>query len=169
MYKPKILVLALAVVIPLVSFSWVHINLAFAQEKEPSEGFSAILSGGEEVPPIDTAATGVGSFIVEGGESIKYEVNVTGMNKVTAAHIHNAAKGKNGEVVVTLFRDDSPTGQISGSLANGSITASNLEGQMQGSPFRDIIRALELGEAYVNVHTEKNPNGEIRGQISAVE
>ena len=106
---------------------------------------------------------------MEGGESIKYEVNVTGMNKVTAAHIHNAAKGKNGEVVVTLFKDDSPTGQISGSLANGSITASNLEGQMQGSPFRDIIRALELGEAYVNVHTEKNPNGEIRGQISAVE
>ena len=169
MYKPKILALALAVVIPLVSFSWVNINLVFAQEKEPSEGFSAILSGGEEVPPIDTASTGVGSFIVEGGESIKYEVNVTGMNKVTAAHIHNAAKGKNGEVVVTLFKDDSPTGQISGSLANGSITASNLEGPMQGSPFRDIIRALELGEAYVNVHTEKNPNGEIRGQISAVE
>ena len=60
MYKPKILVLALAIVIPLVSFSLAHINLAFAQEKEPSEGFSAILSGGEEVPPIDTAATGVG-------------------------------------------------------------------------------------------------------------
>jgi CHRD domain len=39
---------------------------------------------------------------------------------------------------------------------------------MQGSPFRDIIRALERGEAYVNVHTEENPNGEIRGQISAV-
>ena len=139
--------LSLAVVIPLVSFSLAHINLAFAQEKEPSEGFSVILSGGEEVPPIDTAATGVGSFIVEGGESIKYDVNVTGMNKVTAAHIHNAAKGKNGEVVVTLFKADSPTGQISGSLANGSITASILEGQMQGSPFRDIIRALELGEA----------------------
>ena len=168
MYKPKILVLALAVVIPLVSFSLAHINLAFAQEKAPSEGFSAILSGGEEVPPVDTAATGVGSFIVEGGESIKYDVNVTGMDKVTAAHIHNAPKGKNGEVVVTLFKADSPTGQISGSLANGSITASNLEGQMQGSPFRDIIRALELGEAYVNVHTEKNPNGEIRGQISIV-
>ena len=169
MYKPKILVLALAVVISLVSFSLAHINLAFAQENEQTEPFSAMLSGGEEVPPVDTAATGVGSFTVEGGESIKYDVNVTGMDKVTAAHIHNAAKGKNGEVVVTLFKADSPTGQISGSLANGSITASNLEGQMQGSPFRDIIRALELGEAYVNVHTEKNPNGEIRGQISAVE
>ena len=168
MYKPIILLLALAVAISLVSFSMTQINLAIAQEKAPSEGFSAILSGGEEVPPVDTAATGVASFIVEGGESIKYDVNVTGMDKVTAAHIRNAPKGENGEVVVTLFKADSPTGQISGSLANGSITASNLEGQMQGSPFRDIIRALERGEAYVNVHTEKNPNGEIRGQISTV-
>ena len=137
--------------------------MAFAQENEQTEPFSAMLSGGEEVPPVDTAATGVASFTVEGGESIKYDMNVTGMDKV-----HNAPKGENGEVVVTLFKADSPTGQISGSLANGSITASNLEGQMQGSPFRDIIRALERGEAYVNVHTEKNPNGEIRGQISAV-
>jgi len=167
MYKPKILLLALAVAISLASFSLAHINLAIAQT-EQSEPFSAMLSGGEEVPPVDTAATGVASFTLEGGESIKYDVNVTGMDKVTAAHIHNAPKGENGEVVVTLFKADSPTGQISGSLANGSITASNLEGQMQGSPFRDIIRALERGEAYVNVHTEKNPNGEIRGQISTV-
>ena len=165
MYKPKILLLALAVAISLVSFSLAHINLTIAQT-EQTEPFSAMLSGGEEVPPVDTAATGVASFTLEGGESIKYDVNVTGMDKVTAAHIHNAPKGENGEVVVTLFKADSPTGQISGSLANGSITASNLEGQMQGSPFRDIIRALELGEAYVNVHTEKNPNGEIRGQIN---
>jgi hypothetical protein len=168
MYKPKILVLALPVVISLVSFSLAHINLALAQENEQTEPFSAMLSGGEEVPPVDTAATGVASFTVEGGESIKYDVNVTGMNKVTAAHIHNAPKGENGEVVATLFKADSSTGQISGSLANGSITASNLEGQMQGSPFRDIIRALERGEAYVNVHTEENPNGEIRGQIIAL-
>lgn len=168
MYKPKILVLALAVVIPLVSFSLAHINLAFAQEKAPSEGFSTILSGGEEVPPVDTAATGVASFTLEGGESIKYDVNVTGMDKVTAAHIHNAPKGENGEVVVTLFKADSPTGEISGSLANGTITNSTLEGDMQGLAVIDLIKAMERGETYVNVHTEENPNGEIRGQISTV-
>jgi CHRD domain len=167
MYKPKILVLALALAISLVSFSLAQINLAFAQT-EQTEGFSAMLSGGEEVPPVDTAATGVASFTLEGEQSIKYDVNVTGMDKVTAAHIHNAPKGENGEVVVTLFKADSPTGQISGSLANGTITASNLEGQMQGTPFRDLVKALERGETYANVHTEKNPNGEIRGQISTV-
>jgi len=167
MYKPKILLLALAIAISLVSFSLAHINLAIAQT-EQTEPFSAMLSGGEEVPPVDTAATGVASFTLEGGESIKYDVNVTGMDKVTAAHIHNAPKGENGEVVVTLFKADSPTGQISGSLANGTITNSTLEGDMQGLAVIDLIKAMERGETYVNVHTEQNPNGEIRGQISAV-
>ena len=166
MYKPKILLLALAIAISLVSFSLAHINLAIAQT-EQSEPFSAMLSGGEEVPPVDTAATGVASFTLEGGESIKYDVNVTGMDKVTAAHIHNAPKGENGEVVVTLFKADSPTGEISGSLANGTITNSTLEGDMQGLAVIDLIKAMERGETYVNVHTEQNPNGEIRGQISA--
>ena len=160
--------LALAVAISLVSFSLAHINLAFAQENEQTEPFSAMLSGGEEVPPVDTAATGVASFTVEGGESIIYNVNVTGMDKVTAAHIHNAPKGENGDVVVTLFKADSPTGEISGSLANGTITNSTLEGDMQGLAVIDLIKAMERGETYVNVHTEENPNGEIRGQISAV-
>jgi len=43
-----------------------------------------------------------------------------------------------------------------------------LEGDMQGLAVIDLIKAMERGETYVNVHTEENPNGEIRGQISAV-
>jgi CHRD domain-containing protein len=167
MYKLKIVVLGLAFAISLVSFSLSYLNLVFAQTGE-TEGFNAMLSGGEEVPPVDTAATGVASFNWNGGQSIKYDLNVTGMDKVTAAYINNAAKGQNGDLVVTLFKADSPTGVISGNLANGTITPSNLEGQMQGALFRDFIKALEIGETYVNVQTEKNPNGEIRGQISAV-
>lgn len=168
MYEPKILVLGLAVAISL--FSLAHINLAFAQDEEQTEGFTAELLGGEEVPPVDTTATGIASFTIEGEESIKYDVNVTDMDKVTAAHIHTAPKGENGEVVVTLFKADSPTGPKSGSLANGTITADMLEGELQGLAVIDLIKAMERagGETYVNVHTEENPNGEIRGQISAV-
>jgi CHRD domain-containing protein len=167
MYKPNIVVLGLAFAISLISFSLAYVNLAFAQTGE-TEGFSAMLSGGEEVPPVDTAATGVASFTWNGEQAIKYDLNVTGMDKVTAAYIYNAPKGQNGDVVVTLFKADNPTGQISGSLSNGTITPSNLEGQMQGVLFRDFIKALEIGETYVNIHTEKNPNGEIRGQINTV-
>jgi hypothetical protein len=167
MYKPDIVVLELAFAISLISFSLAYVNLAFAQTGE-TEGFSAMLSGGDEVPPVDTAVTGVASFTWNGEQAIKYDLNVTGMDKVTAAYIYNAPKGQNGDVVVTLFKADNPTGQISGSLANGTITPSNLEGKMQGALFRDFIKALEIGEAYVNIHTEKNPNGEIRGQINTV-
>jgi hypothetical protein len=165
MYKPKILALGLAFAISL--FSLAHINFAFAQE-EQTEAFTAMLSGGEEVPPVETTATGNASFTIEGEDSIEYSVNVTGMDKVTAAHIHDAKTGENGQVVVTLFKADSPTGVTSGVLANGTITASDLEGDMQGLAVDDLIKAMERGETYVNVHTEKNPNGEIRGQISTV-
>ena len=167
MYKSKLVVLGLVFAISLVSFSLSYINLAFAQTGE-TESFSAMLSGGEEVPLVNTAATGVASFTWNGGQTIKYYLNVTDLDKITAAYIYNAPKGQNGDVVVTLFKADSPTGIISGNLANGTITPSNLEGQMQGALFRDFIKALEIGETYVNIQTEKKPNGEIRGQINTV-
>jgi len=31
-----------------------------------------------------------------------------------------------------------------------------------------VIAALEAGRAYVNVHTKRNPGGEIRGQLPAL-
>jgi hypothetical protein len=162
MSKLKILMLGFAVALSL--FSVASLNLAFAQETE-SEVFTAMLSGGEEVPPVTTDATGVASFNVTEPDAIDFSVNVTGMDKVTAAHIHSAKTGENGEVVVTLF-NGSTTGPISGNLANGTIKKSNLEGLMQDSAVSDLVKAMERGETYVNVHTEANPNGEIRGQIS---
>ena len=30
----------------------------------------------------------------------------------------------------------------------------------------DLVKAIQSGEAYVNVHTVDNPNGAIRGQIT---
>jgi hypothetical protein len=33
---------------------------------------------------------------------------------------------------------------------------------------QDQINLMQAGKTYVNVHTGKNPNGEIRGQIVAV-
>jgi hypothetical protein len=36
---------------------------------------------------------------------------------------------------------------------------------MQGKTMSDLMAAMENGSTYVNFHTQKNPNGEIRGQI----
>jgi hypothetical protein len=48
---------------------------------------------------------------------------------------------------------------------NGSIAANNLEGPMQGKTVAELIDAIKNNTTYVNVHTEQNPDGEIRGQL----
>ncbi|MNP53856.1 CHRD domain protein [compost metagenome] len=46
----------------------------------------------------------------------------------------------------------------------GVLTRRDLVGPLQGRTLRDLIREIERGNTYTNVHTEQHPNGEIRGQ-----
>ena len=132
-------------------------SAAYAQNGK----FTANLSGQEEVPPTNSTATGMAEF-TPSGESVSYNVNATDIQGVTAGHIHTGAQGENGPVVVTLFTFDSAQNQVS---ENGTITADKLEGPMQGKQISDLANAMKNGTTYVNIHTEQNPNGEIRGQI----
>jgi CHRD domain len=118
------------------------------------------LSGSEEVPPVQTEATGVAEFI-PGEDSVAYSVNATNIQGVTAGHIHLGNRGENGPVVVTLFKYDSPMNEVS---ETGTITADKLEGPLAGKQLSDLGAAGTNGTLYVNIHTEQNPNGEIRGQ-----
>jgi hypothetical protein len=139
-------------------------NSAFAQG---GEKFVADLSVSQVVPPIDSKATGNAEFqpTTDGSSSMTYTVNVTDINAVKAAHIHIGAIGQNGDVVVTLFKSETPTGQLSGLLSKGNITSDKLEGPMAGKQLSDLIEVMKNKGAYVDVHTQQNPDGEIRGQI----
>ena len=61
------------------------------------------LTGSEEVPPIQTEATGVIEISLT-PVSVGYSINATNKDGVTAGHVHLGKKGENGPVVVTLFR-----------------------------------------------------------------
>ena len=129
-------------------------------------GFTVELSGNEEVPPVQTDAKGSAEFTAPHFDNIGYSVNVSNIDKVTMAHIHSGKIGENGPIVVTLFKTETPsTEPISGNLVSGNITNAKLEGPMAGKTLIDLTKSMELGETYVNVHTEEHPNGEIRGQI----
>jgi hypothetical protein len=106
------------------------------------------LSGSQEVPPVTTSATGSGTITVAADQSISGSIKTTGI-KGTAAHIHLAAPGANGPVIVPLTK----VGEDGWTVGPGA--------KLQDAHYQ----AFKDGNLYVNVHSAANPNGEIRGQI----
>ncbi|WP_199174763.1 CHRD domain-containing protein [Halegenticoccus soli] len=145
--------------------------------------FSAgVLSGDQEVPPVETDATGAAVFrFADHGEGphLHYALLVARIENVTQAHIHLGERGENGDVVAFLFGAEDENGEFvgpleqgvteNGILAVGSITAEDLVGPLEGEDLEALAEEMKAENAYVNVHTEQNPPGEIRGQIEAVD
>ncbi len=130
------------------------------------DDFVANLSGSGEVPPVMTAAQGKADLnLRRNATELQFRLRVAAIENATAAHIHLAPAGKNGPVVVTLFPGPKKEGTFSGILAEGVATASDLSVPLAGQPMSALLDKMRAGEAYVNVHTDKYPAGEIRGQI----
>ncbi len=85
------------------------------------------------------------------------------------AHIHLAPAGVNGSVVVWLYPSGPPPlaipGRSNGVLAEGVITDDSLVGPLEDGTLEDLLDEIRAGNTYVNVHTDQEPAGEIRGQI----
>ncbi|MBI5851640.1 MAG: CHRD domain-containing protein [Planctomycetes bacterium] len=114
---------------------------------EVTTRFLARLSGGEEVPPSGSAATGVmTAFLHQPGNVLVYELDVSGV-VATAAHIHQAAAGVNGPVIVPLNGASPRWCGVSQRLSSAQLAA------------------LMAGGTYANVHSAAFPGGEIRGQL----
>ena len=142
--KKLIAVLALVAVAALATS-------AFAGTAKQSAGWSAKLTAAQEVPKQavkDAAANG--SFIATlSGRKLTWKLTFSKLTgPATAAHIHIGAMGKAGGVAVALCGPCK-----SGQHGTATLTSAFL---------KDATKHL----LYVNVHTAKNPAGEIRGQIS---
>ena len=155
-----------AVIATNASFSNISLTstAAFAQAEQK---FTAKLTGKDEVPPKNTKATGTAEFnVTANGKTMIYKVNVMNMDKVTQAHIHSGKQGVNGPPVVWLYNSSKASGPMNGMLSQGNITSSDLVGPLKGKQISDLVKLINDGQAYVNVHTETDPKGEIRGQVS---
>ena len=137
-------------------------------EEPPLDLFSApSLTGAKERPtPVVTTATGSATFELLSNSTIRYKVDVAGITGATMAHIHTAVADSAGPIAVTLFTASTPTGQLTGTLASGTFSATNI--QLPGISFDSLLALMRSGRTYVNVHTDAHPNGEIRAQIDPV-
>ena len=124
--------------------------LAFASPAlAQNVNFKAALGGSEEVPPVQTSGKGeLTATFDQASKRLTWKGNYSGLSgPATAAHFHAAEKGKNGGVAVPISPAASP---------------------MEGSATLTDQQAADLlaGRWYVNVHTEANKAGELRGQMT---
>jgi hypothetical protein len=118
--------------------------------------FSIDLSGANEVCEGDTCggdATGTADLEINSDENqVCYEITLEGVENVKAAHIHSGSPDEAGPVVVNLEYEGDDQG--ADKCVDG-IDESDLE---------DISE--EPANYYVNVHTERYPDGAVRGQLA---
>ena len=121
-------------------------NMMHSDSKSAAEEVS--LTGSNEVPPVTSPASGSGHVTVNADHSVSARIVVKDMT-ATAAHIHMAAPGSNGPVIVPFVKQ-------------GDNTFVAPDGAKMSE---EQYRAYKSGNTYVNVHSAKNPGGEIRAQL----
>lgn len=116
--------------------------------------FIVPLAPENEVPPVTADdATGEGNLQIDTETgAVEGSLMVSGLSGsgATAAHIHQGFAGTNGDILVTL--DGEPGGTTWSVPEDTVLDAVGLD-------------ALLNGGLYLNVHTDANPGGEVRGQI----
>lgn len=113
-----------------------------------AQSMKVTLAGSQEVPPVTTSASGMGSIMVGPDGSVSGSVTTSGVD-ATMAHIHEAPMGQNGPVIVPFAK-----------------TADNVWSVPAGAKLTDAqLQSLKSGNLYINVHSATNKGGEIRGQL----
>jgi len=138
---------------------------------------SAALRGYQEVPPISTPARGTfEARLTRDREALRWRLRYANLEAdATQAHIHFGQAGVNGGIVVMLCSNlpTAPRGVRACPLRSGTVTGTARSGDVTGpadqgiepGSFGELAAAIAAGATYANVHSERFPNGEIRGQI----
>jgi CHRD domain len=118
---------------------------------------STAMTAAEEVPSPGGDVSGArGTFTATAtksgsGAELSWQLTFSGLTGfATAAHIHTGARGQPGPVSVPLCGPCT-----SGASGDATVTST-------------VLEALQTGGTYVNVHTGRNPAGEIRGQLAVL-
>jgi hypothetical protein len=134
--------------------------------------FTANLSGNQETPaPVLTGAFGTATVTLDlGTQTVTWNIDVFNMPSGTNnAHFHVGGPGLGGPTVVNIAFPPAISNDfnLSGS-ANASSTAFTVRPEQGIRSWEDFMQSLLGGQMYLNVHSQVNGGGEIRGQVIRV-
>ncbi len=162
------------------------------QQPQQNQSYIANLTGDNNIPPVNTNATGIVKFITNDhyydNNELYYEINLTNIHSdVGKVDIHMGNKNENGPAVITLYQTttsipseicctsaDSEYEKIK-LFFNGTVFTQAFEfGPLADSRnITDLVKLFNNGSTYVQVYTyhPDSPSlfgmdGEIRGQIA---
>ena len=136
--------------------------------------FRTVLVGYQETPmTINTAGHGTFTMdIVNDDNQINFTLTYADLTGPPLfAHIHFGARATTGGVSAFLCGGSTkpPCPPTTSGTVSGTITAADVVGPTnQGinpGEFAALVRAIRNGVTYANMHSQKFPTGEIRGQI----
>jgi len=160
---------------------------AYALAGGPGPGFNhltATMSGYQEVPSVSSGASAAFTGdIAKDGQSIQWQLSYGGLEgAVQQSHIHFGQRSVTGGISVFLCTNlgNGPagtqacpqSGTISGTITAADVSppvAATAGARTQGidtGEWDELIRAIDAGKAYANLHSTKWPGGEIRAQLN---
>lgn len=114
-----------------------------------SDGVQVRMTGAEEVPPVNTTASGNGTVRVGEDMSVSGSLKLQNAAQILVAHIHVGAAGVVGPVIIPLRK-------IADNEWEVPPGAKLTESQYQ---------SYKAGGLYLNFHSAQYKGGEIRAQI----
>jgi CHRD domain len=137
--------------------------------------FKARLTGDEEVPQVVTDTSGRAKIeFSQDLSKAEFVLRVSDGTRLTQAHIHCAPVGSNGPIVAFLAGFHELGWDVDGKwIDNATLTDDNIILGVTPSEtcphtiatLADLVDAIIAGDAYVNVHSDLNQAGEVRGQL----
>jgi CHRD domain-containing protein len=135
-------------------------NFAFAQIS-----FRTDLAGESEVPPLFSES--YGSALVVGNDSgVKYQINVTSLDKVTGAFLYKGDSTENGQVLVSFLNSTEPSGVIDGNLVEGTINSSSISAPLAN--LTNNVTVADIFPSNLTNATSAVPTGNLTNATSAV-
>lgn len=149
-----------------LAIAGLFVLLVSAQAQAQTYTFTAALSGSNEVPAVLTGAGGTATVTLDTtADTVSWVIDVYNLpSGVTAGHIHVGGVGLAGPTIInfTVVANTSNDFRITGSAGPSNVNARAAQGI---NSWDDVEQALLTGQTYVNIHTQVNGGGEIRGQL----